>query len=170
MEVKMVDEPTSPWDPLIIREKVRLSSRWGLGHDLVNLYLGIAHLADSVLDPEEQRTFLLKFGQWVPEVTVEQFQKIWSEVLTIYQSLGSHENRYAFFLQSAVNLAHKFSKSPDKLRSIIRDLVDIASADGELHENEIALIKAAAITYGFSADLRVNNKTGQIELTIRDAN
>ena len=166
----MVDEPTNPWDPLIIREKVGPSSRWSYAHDLVNLYLGIAHLADSVLDPEEQRTFLLKFGQWVPEVTVEQFEKIWSEVLTLYQSLGTHENRYALYLQSAVNLARKFGDSKDKLRSIVRDLVDIASADGTLHENEIALIKAAAITYGLSADLRVNTNTGQIELTIRDAN
>jgi len=48
--------------------------------------------------------------------------------------------------------------------------VDIASADGELHENEVALIKAAAITYGLSADMRVNANTGQIELTIREAN
>jgi tellurite resistance protein len=166
----MVDEPTNPWDPLIIREGTGLSSNWGHAHDLVNLYLGIAHLADSVLDPEEQRTFLLKFGQWVPEVTVEKFEKIWSEVLTLYQSLGTHENRYALYLQSAVNLARKFGDSKDKLRSIVRDLVDIASADGQLHENEIALIKAAAITYGLSADLRVNTNTGQIELTIRDAN
>lgn len=165
-----MDETTSPWDPLIIREGSGLSSRWGPGHDLVNLYLGIAHLADNDLDPEEQRTFLLKFGQWVPNITVEQFQKIWSEVLTLYQSLGTHENRYALYLQSAVNLARKFGDSKDKLRSIIRDLVDIAGADGELHENEIALIKAAAITYGLSADVRVNANTGQIELTIQEAN
>lgn len=165
-----MDETTSPWDPLIIREGSGLSSRWGSGHDLVNLYLGIAHLADNDLDPEEQRTFLLKFGQWVPDITVEQFQKIWSEVLTLYQSLGTHENRYALYLQSAVNLARKFGDSKDKLRSIIRDLVDIAGADGELHENEIALIKAAAITYGLSADVRVNANTGQIELTIQEAN
>ena len=58
----------------------------------------------------------------------------------------------------------------EKLRAIIRDLVDIAGADGELHENEIALIKAAAITYGLSAEVRVNANTGQIELTIQEAN
>lgn len=165
-----MDETKSPWDPLIIREGSGLSSRWGAGHDLVNLYLGIAHLADNDLDPEEQRTFLLKFGQWVPDITVEQFQKIWSEVLTLYQSLGTHENRYALYLQSAVNLARRFGDSKEKLRSIIRDLVDIAGADGELHENEVALIKAAAITYGLSADVRVNANTGQIELTIQEAN
>lgn len=165
-----MDEPTSPWEPLLIRKGMGLSSRWSNAHDLVNLYLCIAHLADSDLDPEEQRTFLLKFGKWVPNVTVEQFEKIWREVLTLYQSLGTHENRYALYLQSALNLARGFGDDKDKLRAIIRDLVDIASADSELHENEITMIKAAAITYGFSADLRVNANTGQIELTIRDAN
>lgn len=165
-----MDEPTSPWEPLLIRRGMGLSSRWSHAHDLVNLYLCVAHLADNDLDPEEQRTFLLKFGQWVPDVTVEQFEKIWSEVLTLYQSLGTHENRYALYLQSAVNVARSLAGSKDKLRSIIRDLVDIASADGELHENEVTMIKAAAITYGLSADLRVNAKTGEIELTIQDAN
>jgi len=147
-----------------------MSGEWSPAHDLVNLYLGIAHLADNELDPEEQRTFMRKFGQWMPNVSVEQFEKIWGEVISLYESLGSHENRYAVYLQSAVNVARLMGDNKEKLRAVIRDLVDIASADDELHDNEITMIKAAAIAYGLSADLRVNVKTGRVELTLKDAN
>ena len=147
-----------------------MSGEWSPVHDLVNLYLGIAHLADSELDPEEQRTFMRKFGQWMPNVSVEHFEKIWGEVISLYESLGSHENRYAVFLQSVLNVARLMGDSKEKLRAVIRDLVDIAGADGKLHENEVTMIKAAAIAYGLSADLRMNVKTGRVELTLTDAN
>lgn len=143
---------------------------WTYAHDLVNIYLGIAQLADSQLDPEEQRTFMRKFGQWMPDVTLEQFQEIWGEVTTVYGRIGSTEARYAFYLQSVINIAQFMGGHKDNLKAIVRDLVEIAGADGVLHENEVTMIKAAAISYGLSADLRVNVKTGQVELTLKDAN
>ncbi|UCC47875.1 MAG: TerB family tellurite resistance protein [Gemmatimonadota bacterium] len=146
-----------------------MSGDWSYAHDLVNMYLGIAHLADSELDPEEQRTFLLKFKEWMPDVTLEGFGKIWDEVLALNNSLGSRENRYALYLQSTVNIAQYMSDHRDRLKDIIRDLVDIAGADGVLHDNEATMIKAAACSYGFSADLRLNAKTGRIELTLKPA-
>ena len=79
-------------------------------------------------------------------------------------------NRYAVYLQSAVNVARLMGDNKEKLRAVIRDLVDIAGADGVLHENEVTMIKAAAIAYGLSADLRINVKTGRVELTLKDAN
>jgi hypothetical protein len=145
-------------------------SGWGAAHDLVNMYLAIAQLADSELSQDEQRTFMRKFGQWMPDVTLEQFEKIWSEVMSVNGSLNNNEARYALYLQSAINIAQFMGGNKDNLRSIVRDLVDIAGADGKLHENEITMIKAAAITYGLSADLRVNVNTGRIELTLKDAN
>jgi tellurite resistance protein len=163
-------ERATPWQPAFLGEGAMMSGEWSPAHDLVNLYLGIAHLADSELDPEEQRTFMRKFGQWMPNVSVEHFEKIWGEVISLYESLGSHENRYAVYLQSAVNVARMMGDSKEKLRAVIRDLVDIAGADGYLHDNEITMIKAAAIAYGLSADLRMNAKTGRVELTIMDAN
>lgn len=143
---------------------------WSPAHDLINMYLGIAHLADSDLDPEEQRTFMHRFRQWLPEVSADELTEIWNEVFSLYQSLGSRESRYALYLQSALNIASYMGDSKDKLRSIIRDLVDIAGADGQLHDNEVTLIKAAAIAYGLSADVRWNVKTGQVELTLSDVN
>ena len=163
-------ERVTPWQPGFKGGGAMMSGEWSPAHDLVNLYLGIAHLADNELDPEEQRTFMRKFGQWMPDVSVEQFEKIWGDVISLYESLGSHENRYAVYLQSAVNVARLMGDSKEKLRAVIRDLVDIAGADGELHDNEVTMIKAAAIVYGLSADLRINVKTGRVELTLTDAN
>ncbi len=150
--------------------RVVVSRSWSSAHDLVSMYLAIAQLADSELSPEEQRTFMRKFGQWLPDVGVDQFEQIWGEVISLYESLNSPESRYSLYLQSAVNVGELMGGNKDRLRSIIRDLVDIASADRKLHDNEITLIKAAAITYGLSADLRVNIKTGRVELTLKDAN
>jgi tellurite resistance protein len=143
---------------------------WGAAHDLVNMYLAIAQMADSELTQEEQRIFMRKFGQWMPDITLEQFEKIWSEVLSVNGQIETEEARYAFYLQSALNIAQFMGGSKDKLKSIVRDLVDIAGADGRLHDNEITMIKAVAIAYGLSADLRVNANTGRVELTLKDAN
>jgi len=149
---------------------VRLGPEWTAAHDLVNLYLGIALLADNDLDPEEQRTFMRKFGQWMPSVSLEEFEKIWGQVMALHRSLESSERRYGLYLQSTINVLHSLGGAKDKLRSIIRDLVDVAGADKKLHENEVTMIKAAAIAFGLSADLRVNVKTGRVELVLKDAN
>lgn len=159
------------WEPgLIHMQGKKMSSQWSYAHDLVNMYLGIAHLADNELDPEEQRTFLLKFRQWMPDVPTQQFEQVWSDVLSLYQSLGSRQDRYSLYLQSAVNIAQFMGENKERLKSIIRDLVDIAGADGKLHENEVTMIKAAAIAYGLSADVRLNAKTGRVELSLQEAN
>jgi tellurite resistance protein len=147
-----------------------MAGEWSPAHDLVNMYLGIGHLADNALDPEERRTFLLKFRQWMPDMTSENFADVWNQVLSLYRSMGTREQRYSMYLQSVVNIAQFMGDDKDKLRSIIRDLVDIAGADGVLHENEVTMIKAAAIAYGLSADMRINAKTGRIELDLKDAN
>ncbi len=84
--------------------------------------------------------------------------------------MGTREQRYSLYLQSVVNIAQFMGDDKNKLRAIIRDLVDIAGADGTLHDNEVTLIKAAAIAYGFSANMRVNARTGQVELDLKEAN
>jgi tellurite resistance protein len=147
-----------------------MAGEWSPAHDLVNMYLGIGHLADNELDPEERRTFLLKFRQWMPDMTSENFADVWNQVLSLYKSMGTREQRYSMYLQSVVNIAQFMGDDKDKLRAIIRDLVDIAGADGVLHENEVTMIKAAAIAYGLSADMRINAKTGRVELDLKDAN
>jgi hypothetical protein len=163
-----MEKPSIPWGEGL--ESGMMPAEWSHAHDLVNLYLGIAHFADNELSPEEQRTFMSKFGGWMDDVSLEQFEKVWGDVVSAYEARNTREQRYAAYLQSAVNVARFLGGSKDKLRAIIRDLVDIAGADNKLHENEVTMIKAAAIIYGLSADLRVNVKTDRIELNLTDAN
>ncbi len=143
---------------------------WSHAHDLVNMYLGIALLADSELAPEEQRTFMRRLGSWLPNVTLEEFERTWGEVMALHETLDSREGRYSLYLQSAINVAELLGDDKERLKAIIRDLVEVAGADERLHENEVTMIKAAAITFGLSADLRLNVKTGRVELVLKDAN
>jgi hypothetical protein len=145
-----------------------MEGEWSYAHDLVNMYLGIAYLADHKLDPEEKRTFLVKFKEWMPHMSVDQFVAIWEEVKELYDTLGSDENRYALYLQSTLNVAQLLEDSRDQLKCIIQDLVDIAAADGVLHDREATMIKASAIAYGLNIELSYDEAAKPIRLTIGD--
>ncbi|MGD2215756.1 MAG: TerB family tellurite resistance protein [Gemmatimonadales bacterium] len=145
-----------------------MEGEWSYAHDLVNMYLGIAYLADHQLDPEEERTFLVKFKEWMPHLSVDQFVAIWGEVKELYDKIGSDENRYALYLQSTLNVARLLEDSRDQLRCIIQDLVDIAAADGVLHDREATMIKASAIAYGLNIELSVDEDAKRIRLTFGD--
>lgn len=145
-----------------------MEGEWSYAHDLVNMYLGIAYLADHELDREEERTFLVKFKEWMPHLSVDQFVAIWEEVKGLYDNLGSDENRYALYLQSTLNVAQLLEDSRDQLKNIIQDLVDIAAADGLLHDREATMIKASAIAYGLNIQLSVDTDEKRIRLTFDD--
>ncbi|MGD2154109.1 MAG: TerB family tellurite resistance protein [Gemmatimonadales bacterium] len=145
-----------------------MEGEWSYAHDLVNMYLGIAYLADQKLDPEEERTFLVKFKEWMPHMSVDQFVEIWGEVKELYDSVGSDENRYALYLQSTLNVARLLEDSGDQLKCVIQDLVDIAGADGVLHDREATMIKASAIAYGLNIELSTDEDAKRIRLTFSD--
>jgi uncharacterized membrane protein YebE (DUF533 family) len=145
-----------------------MEGEWSYAHDLVNMYLGIAYLADHELDPEEERTFLVKFKEWMPHLSVDQFVEIWGEVKELYDTVGSDENRYALYLQSTLNVARLLEDSREQLKCIIQDLVDIAAADGVLHDSEATMIKASAIAYGLNIELSFDEDAKRVRLTFRD--
>ena len=113
-----MDRPEPPTEGDLFPGGTMMPADWSHAHDLVNMYLGIAHFADNELAPEEQRIFMKKFDQWIPNVSLEEFQEIWSEVTTAYEALASREARYASYLQSAVNVASFLRSSKDKLRAL----------------------------------------------------
>ena len=145
-----------------------MEGEWSYAHDLVNMYLGIAYLADKKLDPEEERTFLVKFKEWMPHLSVDQFVEIWGEVQGLYDTLGSDENRYALYLQSTLNVARLLEDSRDQLKCIVQDLVDIAAADGVLDDSEATMIKASAIAYGLNIELSFDEDTNRVRLSFGD--
>ena len=142
-----------------------MEGEWSYAHDLVNMYLGIAYLADNELDPEEERTFLVKFKEWMPHLSVDQFVEVWGEVKELYDTLGTDENRYALYLQSTLNVARLLEDSSDQLKCIIQDLVDIAAADGVLQDREATMIKASAIAYGLNIELAFDEDAKRVRLT-----
>ncbi|NIR45872.1 MAG: TerB family tellurite resistance protein [Gemmatimonadetes bacterium] len=145
-----------------------MSSDWSYAHDLVNMYLGIAQLADNDLAEEEERTFTEKFREWMPHMREEEFEGIWKDVRALYDSLGSKDNRYAVYLQSILNVAQLLGDSPDQLKYVIRDLVSIAGADGVLHDNEATMIKATAVAYGFDVSLEQDEETGVVKALVAE--
>jgi uncharacterized tellurite resistance protein B-like protein len=145
-----------------------MSSEWSYAHDLVNMYLGIAQLADHELHEEEQRVFSEKFREWMPHMSEEAFDGIWEEVRALYDSLGSDDNRYAVYLQSILNVAQLLGDSRDQLRYVIRDLVAIAGADGVLHDNEATMIKATACAYGLDIELASDEESGVVRVSFSD--
>jgi uncharacterized tellurite resistance protein B-like protein len=145
-----------------------MSSEWSYAHDLVNMYLGIAQLADHELHEEEQRVFSEKFREWMPHMSEEAFDGIGEAVRALYESLGSDDNRYAVYLQSILNVAQLLGDSRDQLRYVIRDLVAIAGADGVLHDNEATMIKATACAYGLDIELASDEESGVVRVSFSD--
>jgi uncharacterized tellurite resistance protein B-like protein len=145
-----------------------MSTDWSYAHDLVNMYLGIAHLADHELHAEEERIFSERFREWMPHMREESFQSIWSDVRELYDSLGSDDNRYAVFLQSTLKVAELLDDSRDQLKYIIRDLAAIAGADGVLRDNEATMIKATACVYGLDIELDVDEETNVVSVDFKN--
>jgi tellurite resistance protein len=144
-----------------------MSDDWSYAHDLVNMYLGIAQLADNELDPQEQKVLLEKFREWMPHLKTDQFEDIWGEVRRMYDSLESRENRHSLFLQSTLNVAQLMGGDREQLECILKDLVDIAAADGEIRDSEVTMIKAAAYAYGFYMDVQIDQGSGQASVALQ---
>ena len=145
-----------------------MEGEWSYAHDLVNMYLGIAHLADHDLHEEEERIFTERFREWMPHMRDDSFQAIWTDVRGLYDSLGSDDNRYAVFLQSTLKVAELLDDSRDQLKYIIRDLAAIAGADGVLQDNEATMIKATACVYGLDIELDVDQETNVVKVAFKD--
>jgi uncharacterized tellurite resistance protein B-like protein len=145
-----------------------MPNEWSYAHDLVNMYLGIAQLADNELTEGEQTTFTEKFREWMPHLREEEFDGIWTEVRELYESLGTDDNRYAVYLQSILNVSQLLADSRDQLRYIIKDLAAIAGADGVLHDNEATMIKATACAYGLDVELQQDEETQVVQVVFKN--
>jgi len=145
-----------------------MPSEWSYAHDLVNMYLGIAQLADNELTEGEQATFTEKFREWMPHLRDEEFDDIWAEVRALYESLGSDDNRYAVYLQSILNVSQLLADSRDQLKYIIKDLAAIAGADNVLHDNEATMIKATACAYGLDVELQKDEETQVVQVVFKN--
>jgi uncharacterized tellurite resistance protein B-like protein len=115
-------------------------------HDLALLYLGLAHGTDGDLDPMETLEIAAKLRQWQPDKDPKLIDHIIREATLSYLN-GASVDR----LQEAVETLRQ--TLPEQVRKeILKDLSDIARADGSVIVEESQFIRQLAESWGLSVD------------------
>lgn len=114
-------------------------------HELVLLYLGLAR-ADNDLDPNETQQIALKVRQWQPNKDPALIEHV------IREAELSYENEHG--TDRIKQATHELGEAlPESLRrSIMRDLADIARADGRVEIDETHFIYQIAEGWGFELE------------------
>lgn len=107
-------------------------------HEMALLYLGLAHGADGTLHPDETHEIAAKLRQWQPDKDPALIDHVIREASLTYLN-GASADRVE---QAAETLR---SSLPEAVRQdILRDLADIARADGSVVSGESAFIRSLA--------------------------
>jgi uncharacterized tellurite resistance protein B-like protein len=109
-----------------------------LMHDLALLYLGLAHGADENLDPAETRQISASLRRWQPDKDPALIDHVIREATLSYLN-GAKLDR----LREAIHVLRN-ALSDDLRRTILRDLSEIARADGEILSEERDFIQKIA--------------------------
>ena len=107
-------------------------------HDMALLYLGLAHGTDRDLDPAETRAISAKLRVWQPHRDPALIDHVIREATLTYLNGASRER-----LREAV-LVLKESLPDTVLQQMLKDLSDIARADGEIMHEERRFIEHIA--------------------------
>lgn len=107
-------------------------------HDLALLYLGLAHGADENLDPAETKQIAASLRRWQPDKDPALIDHVIREATLTYLN-GADSKR----MTEAVHVL-KESLSQDLRTIILRDLAEIARADGEILSEERDFIQTIA--------------------------
>lgn len=107
-------------------------------HDMALLYLGLAHGADGDLDPEETHEIAAKLRRWQPDKDPALIDHVIREASLTYLN-GANAAR----VEEAVDTLR--DALPEALRQdVLRDLADIARADGTVLSGESDFIRSLA--------------------------
>lgn len=107
-------------------------------HDMALLYLGLAHGADGTLDPEETHEIAAKLRRWQPDKDPALIDHVIREATLTYLN-GSSVSR----VEEAVDTLKEVL--PEHLRlDVLRDLADVARADGAVVTGESDFIQSLA--------------------------
>lgn len=113
-------------------------------HDLALLYLGLAHGTDEDLDPAETLEIAAKLRRWQPDKDPALIDHVIRDATLTYLN-GAETNR----LHAAVDSLGSRLSAPLKL-AILRDLADIARADGTVVPEEKAFIREIESSWNVS--------------------
>ena len=107
-------------------------------HDMALLYLGLAHGADGNLHPEETHEIAAKLRRWQPDKDPALIDHVMREASLSYLN-GANASR----VEEAVGTLRE--ALPETLRqAVLRDLADIARADGSVATGESDFIQSLA--------------------------
>jgi uncharacterized tellurite resistance protein B-like protein len=107
-------------------------------HDMALLYLGLAHGADGDLHPEETHEIAAKLRRWQPDKDPALIDHVIREASLTYLN-GTNVAR----VEEAVDTLK--DSLPETLRqAVLRDLADIARADGAVVSGESDFIRSLA--------------------------
>ncbi len=107
-------------------------------HDLALLYLGLAHGADESLDPAETKQIAASLRRWQPDKDPALIDHVIREATLTYLN-GMDSERMK---ETAHVLKDALSENLRKI--ILRDLAEIARADGEILSEERDFIQKIA--------------------------
>lgn len=107
-------------------------------HDMALLYLGLAHGADGSLHPDESHEIAAKLRRWQPDKDPALIDHVMREASLSY--LNGADFRQ---VEAAVETLKE--SLPEHVRqAVLRDLADIARADGSVVSGESEFIQSLA--------------------------
>lgn len=111
---------------------------WSLLHDIVFLYIVLAHGSNNKLDPVEIEAMIERLGAWQPDLPEEELKSILREALQYYsQGLDKEDVD-----ESASSIMDSFARA--QRMGVLTDLEYIATVDGEMNEMELDMIELLA--------------------------
>ena len=139
----LVDETVATWSVLAAAE----GDGWTPVHDLVLIYLALAHGTDEALSRKEVDAITEKVGEWLLNADRETLRGILHEVMAVYEAPEGRTFDEA--VASISRTVPAFQR-----RAILDDLHYIAGADGVLLVEERVLIERVAKAWGLSTPIQ----------------
>ena len=127
-------EPATTWS--ILGTSVE-DDDWTPIHDLVLIYLTLAHRTDATLSRVEVDAIKKKIGEWMPNADEETVRRILHDVMYVYQEEDARTFDEAVMAVKAAVPAYQRT-------AVLDDLWYIANADGVLLVEERVMIEALA--------------------------
>ncbi|MFQ5569043.1 MAG: TerB family tellurite resistance protein [Rhodothermales bacterium] len=119
---------------------------WTPIHDLVLIYVTLAHQTDDNLSRVEIEAIITKINEWLPNADEETLRHVLNDVLNVYAEESEEHT-----LDAAIE-AVKEAVPAHQRAAVLDDLRYIANADGVLLVEERVMIEKLATAWGFEME------------------
>lgn len=128
---EVASSSASSWSILTQKDQ---RGNWTALHDLGLIYVTLAHSTDDDLDTKEIEAIAEKLNEWMPDASEDEVLNLVQEVLSVYAQ--GHDDR--IFAEAVASV--KESVPSHQRAALLSDLNHVAQADGQLLDEEQALI------------------------------